>query len=263
MDKKLTCTLVIFIMLFLFLGYTVSGTYINKTALENSILSIAEMNKNSIFEINNITLFSSAFSDSEIQTNSSLNLKNLYQYTDIAIFLSTSNNELTHKNTLKNVSIENINFVKKPEIGTPNLYLKNVTEFTKEKYYEENKIDNKLDFNITSEDTIDFNTPTLFNNCANPISLSYVNNNIKTDFTLADAFSQITYDGTLLKHCGITLNSIQCEISFDIHITNNLDQNFICPIFLKIPLEAEDGSSIYDGKVLVKDTTKHTFYRYN
>lgn len=263
MDKKMTCLLVIFIMLFLFLGYTVSGTYINKIAFEKDVLNTASKNEETIFSIENITLFSSADSNAQIQANSSLNLQNLFQYTDIAIFLKPHGSELTNKNTLKTVYIDNINFVTKPEIGTPGLYYKNLSDFATSKHAEQNIIENKLDFEISSEDTAEFSTPILFNNCANPITLSYVNDNIKTDFTLADAFSQITYDGSLLKKCSVILSSIKCAISFDIHITNNLNQDFICPVYIKIPLEEKDGTSIYDGKILIKDTTNHTFYRYN
>lgn len=263
MNKKLTCILIIFIMLTLYLGYNVFGTYINKIAFEKDILNLANKNEETLFSINNITLFSSADSNTEIQSNASLSLKNLFQYTDIAIFLTPNGNELTYKNTLKNVYIDNIKFVTTPEVGTPTLYYKNLSDFATSKHLEENKIDDNLNFNISSEDNADLNTPTLYNNCANPITLSYINNNIKTDFTLADASKEITYDGSLLKKCSITLNSIECAISFDIHITNNLDQNFICPIYIKIPLESEDGSNIYDGKVQIKNTTNYTFYRYN
>lgn len=263
MDKLFTCTLVVFIMLSLFFGYTVLGTYINKTSFEKDVLNIANKNANPVFSINNITLFSSADSQAEIQSNSALNLKNLFQYTDIAIFLNPNGDNLTSENTLKDVFIDNINFATSPEVGAPSLYYKVLSDFSTSKHLEENKIDDKLEFNITSEDTADLSLPTLYNNCANPITLSYVNNNIKTDFTLADAFSQITYDGSLLKKCGIILSSIKSALSFDINITNNLNQNFKCPIYIEIPLDAEDGTSIYDGKVIVKDTTNYTFYRCN
>ena len=38
-----------------------------------------------------------------------------------------------------------------------------------------NIINEELKFEITSEDEADFNKPVLFNNCANPITLSYIN----------------------------------------------------------------------------------------
>lgn len=262
MNKKLTCILLIFFMLFIFLGYTSVSAYINKRNFEKDILDIAKNNEDPIFSIDNITLFSSANSDAEIQSNSTLNLKNLYQYTDIAIFITPHGDKLTYKNTLKEVFIDNINFVTIPEVGTPSLYYKNLSDFTTPKYVEENKIDKSLNFNISSEDNADLTAPTLYNNCANPITLSYINSNIKTNFTLANAFTQISYDGSLLKHCSVTLSSIKSALSFDIHIKNNQNEDFIYPVYIEIPLTTED-SSIYDGKILKKETTNHIFFKCN
>ena len=253
--------LLVLIIIFLFLSYTVSRAYINKATFEKDVIEIANKNEESIFTINNITLFSCADSKAEIQSNSSLTLNNLYQYTDIAIFINPVDENLTYKNTLKEVYIDNLKFVESPKEGIPALYYKNINDFATSSYIEDNKIENNMYFNITSQDDADLNTPILYNNCANPISLCYINNNIKTNYTLPDAFNQITYDGSLLKKCSIPLSTISCSLSFDIHIVNNLDQEFICPIYIKIPLELNDGTSIYDGKVLLKDTTNYTFYR--
>ena len=261
MDKsKFIFILFILIIIFLFLGYNVSRAYINKVTFEKDIVDIADKNSESIFSINNITLFSSADSKSEVQSNSSLTLNNLYQYTDIAIFIKPIEKDLSYKNTLKDLYIDNINYVSRPTDGNPSLYYKNINKFATSEFSEDNKIENDIHFNISAEDNEDLNTPTLYNNCANPITLCYVNSNIKTDFTLPDAFSQITYDGSLLKKCGIPLSSIACSISFDIHITNNNNQEFICPIYIEIPLDI-NGSNIYDGKALLKNNTNYTFYR--
>ena len=62
---------------------------------------------------------------------------------------------------------------------------------------EENIIKDELEFNISQEDQTDLSKPTLYNNCANPITLSYINQNIKTDYTIIDTTNPITYDGTL------------------------------------------------------------------
>lgn len=262
MDKlKIILLLLVLLFIFIFLGYNVSMAYLNKTTFEKDILEIASKNEEAIFTINNITLFSSSDSKSEVQSNSSLKLNNLYQYTDIAIFFKPLDDNLSYKNTLKDVYIDNINFVNAPTDGTPSLYYKNIKKFATSEYQEESKLEKDLHFKISSEENESLDSPLLYNNCANPITLCYVNNNIKTDFTLPDAFSQITYDGSLLKKCGIPLSAIACSVSFDIHITNNLDQEFICPIYLNMPLELEDGKTIYDGKVLQKIDTNYTFYR--
>jgi len=262
-EIKFILILFILVIIFLLLSYNVSRGYINKASFEKDILEIANKNEEKIFLINNITMFSSANSDAEVRPNSTLNINNLYQYTDIAFFLRPVQEELTYKNTLKELYIDNIKFVNIPNEGTPSLYYKSIHNFATSKYSDDNIINDKLQFNISSEDLADLNTPTLYNNCANPITLSYLNNNIKKDYTLPNAFTQIAYDGSLLKRCSITLSSITASLSFDIHITNNLDQQFVCPIYLEIPLELKDGTSIYDGKVLLNNDTKYTFYRYN
>lgn len=258
--RKFIIILIILILIFLLLSYNVSRAYFNKINFEKEVLEIAEKNSESIFIINNITFFSSANSKYEIKSNSSLTLNNLFQYTDIAIFINPVNKELSYKNTYKDVFINNINFINTPSLGIPNLYYKNINEFTTPNFKEENKIENDLSFSISSESSTDLSTPILYNNCANPISLCYVNNNIKTDYTLPDAFSQITYDGSLLKKCGVTLSTIACSLSFDIHIINNLDEEYVCPIYIEIPLESST-ENIYNGKILEKNNINNTFYR--
>lgn len=57
------------------------------------------------------------------------------------------------------------------------------------------------------------------------------------------------------------LSSLNCNVSFDIFITNNLDQEFKCSVFLDIPLENEE-LSIYDGNLKVTKDTNFSFYRY-
>lgn len=119
-----------------------------------------------------------------------------------------------------------------------------------------------MDFAITSDDNINLDKPTLYNNLANPITLSYVNSNIKTDYTLTNTTNPITYDGSLLKKCNVLLNTISCNFSFDIYITNNLDQEFKCTIYIDVPLEQKD-KSIYDGNITLKnDKANFIFYRY-
>ena len=127
---------------------------------------------------------------------------------------------------------------------------------------EHNIISDMLDFNISSEDKADLNTPTLFNNLANPITLSYVNQNIKSDYTITNTSSPITYDGSLLKTCNIDLNSINCNLSFDINITNNLNQNFTTTVFIGIPLQ-DNENLITNGNIKLTKDVNYKFYRYN
>lgn len=126
---------------------------------------------------------------------------------------------------------------------------------------EENKIQENLDFIITSEDEANLDTPTLYNNLANPITLSYVNQNIKSDYTITDTSVPITYDGSLLKRCNVDLSSISCKLSFDLYIANNLEEEFKTTVFIDIPLEIQE-KSIYDGNINMTQNCNFAFYRY-
>ena len=262
--KKIFFLIIVLILLILsvcFLAFKTFNYFNNKYSFEKDILDISNKNKEPIFSINKITFFSSCDSDVSIKSNSSFILENLRQYTDIGIFLDTNSKEFTLENTLKKVYIKNIQFKNLPEIGTPALYYKDLNKFATADFLEKNIINDTLEFNISQEDKIDFSTPTLYNNCANPITLSYVNSNIKTDYAILDVGSELTYDGNLLKKCNILLNSINCNVCFDIYIVNNLDQEFKCSISFDIPLK-DDNSSIYDGNFMVDNKTNYTFYRY-
>ncbi len=264
MDKKKLILTIITIILFVvvfFLIYLLFYKFVLKRSLENSFLSFANKNENTTFRIDNVTFFSSCDAKNKSLSNTNFTIENLYQYTDIALFISSNKEEKTLENTLKSVYIDNIKITKTPELGEPKLYYKNLQNFAKSEIVEENLISDRLDFNITSKDEADLSSPTLYNNLANPITLSYVNQNIKNDYTLTDTSNPITYDGSLLKTCNVLLNSISSSISFDVHITNHLNQEFKCSVFLDLPLETEE-KSIYDGNITYKKDTNFIFYRY-
>lgn len=235
-------------------GYSDSEKYLD------SIYKIQEYNNEKIFTIEKITYFSSSDANIETNSNSSFTISDLYQYTDIAIFINPNSENLTNKNTLKSVTLKNIDFLLKPSIGTQALYYKNINDFATSNFSKKNLIENSINFDTTSENTIDYSKPILYNNCANPITLCYINSSIQKKYTLNNAISNIAHNGSLLKACGITLNSIACKISFEIEIINNLDETYLCPITLNIPLST-DISTIYDGSLTLKDTTNYTFIR--
>ena len=224
------------------------------------MLKFQEENSDTIFSINNITYFSSCGADATTNSNSSFAISNLHQYTDIAIFINPNSDQLTQKNTLKSVSLNNISYILSPNDGTPSLYYKNINDFSKDTYSEENLINNSITFSTTSEDSIDYSSPILYNNCANPITLTYINKNIQDRYTLSNNIKNISHNGSLLKICGITLNSISCKIGFNIRITNNLDEVYDCPIIITIPLSTEN-STIYNGNLALKDSTNYNFIK--
>ena len=221
MNKKKNLLIVIIVILLVFIffvSFFIFNRHMLKANFENDILPFASKNQNTIFKINKITFFSSCDAKNKTASNSNFTIEDLYQYTDIALFITSTSEEKTFENTLKKVSINNIKFTSSPTLGEPKLYYKNINNFAKSEISEENLINENLDFNITSEDEVNLDKPTLYNNLANPIVLSYINHNIKTDYTITDTSTPMTYDGSLLKRCNILLNNIACSFSFDVYV---------------------------------------------
>ena len=251
------------IIILVFLFNQVYNKLKRKKNFESDVASFSEKNEKTVFSIDKIVFFSSCDSKNKTSSQTNFTIENLYAYTDIAIFLNNDNlheNDTT-ENTLKNVKITNIKFTKKPELGTGNLYYKNVNDFAKSEINENNKIENELQFETTSASETDLSKPVLYNNCANPITLSYVNQNIKTDYTMTDTQNPITYNGKLLKRCGVSVKSINTSISFDIEIENNKNHKFRTTVYFDIPYENEE-KSINDGSIVVENKTNFNFYRY-
>ena len=257
MDKKKKILTIIIFILFIIvfiLAYLLFQKYVIKSNFEKEILPFANKNNKTVFKINKIVLFSNCDAKNKTGSSNNFTIENLYQYTDIAIFINhSSTEEKTLENTFQKVSINNIQYTSPPELGEPKLYFKGFNQFAKSDFVVENEITDPFDFTITSEDEANLDTPTLYNNSANPITLSYVNQNIKSDYTITDTSIPITYDGSLLKKCNVSLQSIACTLSFDIYITNNLAEEFKSTVFINIPLETPE-KTIYDGNLMLHKT---------
>ena len=262
-NKKIILSIITFILFIIvfFLSFLLFQKYVIKTNFENKVLDFKKKNYKDIFNINEITFFSSADAKNKNALKSNFTIENLYQYTDIAFYINSPQKEKTLENTLKSVSIENINFSQLPSLGSPKLYYKNLNNFAQSTINESNIIHDKLEFQTTAENEINLDTPTLYNNLANPIVISYVNENIRPDYTITNTKDPITYDGSLLKKCNIPLSSINCNFSFDLFITNNLNQKFKANVQIAIPLE-DNEKIIYNGNLILKQNTNFNFYRY-
>jgi len=253
MKKKTIFLLFLLIILIFSIGIYFYITHIK-------INSNIPTTKNSkvIFSIDKITYFSSA--NAEIEISNDTKFKNLMQYTDIALFINNKNSSeiFTEENTLKELYISNIKFNTLPKLGQPNLYYKNLNNFATNKYNTNDIINTNLNFTISDKEEIDYNLPILYNNCANPITLCYINSNILDTYSISNNTNSFYYDGSLLKHCNILLSSIKCNMSFDIFIVNNLNQKFKTTINIDIPLQS-NSSSIYSGNFILEDDTNFVF----
>lgn len=253
-------TIILILVLGLLISHVMSKRN-QKIAFEQTYLPFAEKNESTVFSVSQIVFFSSSDAKTKASSKSNFTIENLYAYTDIAIFLSRLSDELTLENTLKEAKITNIEFTQKPELGTPHLYFKGLPHFAKSMIPEGETIDHDFAFTISSEENSDLNEPILYNNCANPITLSYVNESIKNDYTITDTSNPITYDGSLLKRCNIALDSLTTSLSLTIELTNYLEQKFKTTLSFTIPYE-ENEQSINNGSITLKKQIPSYFYRY-
>ena len=252
--KKLLIPIIILIVLaislLIFIVFNYLPIFYSNNNFENDVLAFANKNSKTVFSIDEITLFSSCDVKNKLSGKSSFTVENLFAYTDIAIFINKNSQESTLENTLKDVTLKNFSIDKSL---LPN-QLENSSENLK-------PIDSELSFDTISNETSDFSNPVLYNNCANPITLSYIIENVKTDYTISDTSIPITYNGSLLKRCAVPISNIASKISFEIYITNYNDEKFKSKVFISIPFK-NDTNSVYDGNITLKQNTNFVFYQY-
>lgn len=239
------------------------GIYSINEEFSNYIDELNRLNSKTVFSIDRIYLYSSADATSNETTKPVWDL-NVVQFTDIAIFINNrSENGVTYENTIKELTIDNVKF-NGFKIGKQDLYYKNVNDFAKLTNLEENKINDSIKFNIINSGSADYSKPTIYSNCQNPITLEYVNTEMKEDTIISDISTPLTYDGSLLKKGGILLSQIGGTISFTITIINNYNQKYIATVYIDIPLEDSlSTASIYDGKIIknIENTNLVKFIR--
>ena len=259
--KKIKILVIIFIIILIILifiyGKIIQKHLINRRMV-NNFIEISKNNEEQVFKIEKIILCSSA---NAIDRSEEKNLQDLdiYQYTDIAVYIDNGE-ELSNKNTIKKLYIDNISLEGNDEFGNKSLKYKNLLEFgLKQEILDEN-IDSKenIEFNIiyTNEENekANYNDPTFYTDCSNPITLQYVNYNLVNGYKLNENES-VSFDGNILKATGINSKDIDCKVKFKINLINNQNEKYSCWINFKIPLD-----DIYDGTTMKYRTTKGSKY---
>ena len=212
----------------------------------NQMVEIAEENESPIFSIQRILLYNSAnaVDNSEDQSLSNMSIS---QFTDISIYIDNSQTvaDLTDENTIKELYIDNISITSKSENGTKILNYKNPLNFGKYQNIDEPE-DDRIYFNIvnTNEENENHNydEPTFYTDCSNPISLGFLNKDLLTNYSVSNDSSSVSFNGKVLQEAGVNLDDINYTLNFTIHIVNNLNQKFAYNMKLDVDL---DG--IYDG----------------
>lgn len=237
--------------------------YANNKKFAEDINNFAKLNAKTVFSIDKIYMYSSAGATENKEDRPVWNL-NINQYTDIALYINNrSEQTLNYENAIKNIYIENIRF-SGFEQGKPSLYYKDINDFGKLSVRDENKIEDRLDFKVINDGEINYSEAQIYADCLNPITVQYVNKDIKTNEIISDISTDVIYDGSLLRKTGVILSKINCVLAFDVIIFNFYNQKFIANVYIDIPLEDTDvGTTIYDGKFVKKleNTNLIKFFR--
>lgn len=232
---------------------------------EKSAIEIYEMNKEPVFRVSKIIKYSSA---EAIDNSSGQNLQDMsiHQYSDMAFYIDNLTDELTEKNTIKELYLDNFNVEVEYDKGEHVLYYKNPLTISKFRMIPENEIKDELRYNIiyTNEDNEEtsYETPVFFTDCSNPITLSFVNKNIVENYKVTKENGLVSFDGRMLNNLDIDLEELSPKVSFSIHIKNNLDEVYRCDVSANLRLENEEGS-VKSGYIIeITDNIEYyNFYR--
>lgn len=209
------------------------------------LTQIYERNKEQVFKISKIIKYSSA---EAIDNSAEQNLQDIsiHQYSDIAIYLNNSGEELTQKNTVKELYLDNFSIDVGYKYGTPTLYYKNPLEISKFRIIEENEIQDKLEYEIINTNkenqSSNYNKPVFFADCSNPITLGYINKDIINNYQVTKENGLVAFDGRIFNIIDLNMKELSPKIHFTIHVKNYLNEEYSCNASVNLPLETEDGS---------------------
>ena len=252
-------------VIFLLYYHFILLTSFAKNKFTNQMVEISDENENSIFNIQKILVYSSATAvdNSEDQ---SLKDVSISQFSDISIYIDNTSyiTDLTNENTIKELYIDNIVINSNSDKGSKMLNYKSPLTFGKYSSLE-TPSNNRIDFNIVNTNSEnekhDYNTPTFYTDCSNPITLGYLNKDLLTNYSVNDSANTISFNGKVLKEANVDLNDVNYTLNFNIHIVNNLNQKFSYNMSLNVDLN-DDNGGIYNGYVYRGKTTSGKEYRF-
>ena len=218
---------------------------------------IERSDENSTFHIERLLIYSNA-SVINNSNNSSLNDMSICQYSDISIYIDNKleNSELTDENTVKQLYIDNITI--SPQLkhkGKKLLNYKNPLIFGKYTNIEQYEND-RIDFNIVNNNdqnySNNYNDPTFYTDCSNPITLGYLNKNVVKSFSISDTSNTVSFNSRVFKEANVSLEDLNYQLDFTINIVNYLDQKFSCDLNIDIDFDdsfLENGYSFKGAEI--------------
>ncbi len=253
---------ILLVVILLFLCYRVINRIFLKVNFESNIENLSTLNASTVFSIEKVALYSSASGVQKEETSSASWIMDISQYTDIAIYLN-SPTSYSDETAIQALWIDSISFVSDitEESSNQSLNYKNIYEFGKVSDLTTLTNPFSISYEILSANqTIDYTKPQMYETYDNPITLEFVNKNIKENQTIQNTSDSLEFNGSLLKRANILLEEITPKMKFTIHILNNLNQEFICNYYLEVPLKDAE-KSIYDGSYYTEIQNPGLFYR--
>lgn len=222
------------------------------------------------FQIGQILVYSSAYAKDSSEKGGLTDIS-ISQFSDIAIYIDNKKNseELTEKNTINKLYIDNISVTIGQENPQIKIGYKNPKLFGK--YNSVLDADNsRIDFTVAhsnmessqigtqrieneEDDSNLSNVPTFYTDCSNPIILSFVNENIMEHLNYKNKY--VAFSGAILETAKVNLNVIKPKISFDIHLFNNYNEEYVRSVYLDVEFEnSKTKSKITDGYIIQYDS---------
>ena len=185
---------------------------VGKQIYSEEAVKFVEENKEPVFKIGKIILYSSA---NAIDNSNGL-LKNfdISQFTDIEIYIDNTakSKEITAENTINQMYIDNIKISGAQNSGDKVINYKNPLECGKYVDIDNFREDGIL-FKIVNSNkknqTADYNEPIFYTDCSNPISLGYINTNVLTNCELTANSGSISFDGSILIIANIDIENLK------------------------------------------------------
>ncbi len=268
-EKKAVIISFVFLFTVIFgYWYLIFSPMLRNMQFANQAYAFVVGNEEPIFKIKEIILYSSAYAVDKSEGEVLKDL-DIHQFTDISISIDNKSyiSDLSNKNTVSELYIDNIKITKNSDKGKAMLNYKNPYSFGK--FQDSNEQSDRIDFNIlhTNADNAnnDFSSPTFFTDCSNPITLGYLNKNIKTNDEILKSNEKIDFNGKLLKISNVPIEDISYNLNFQIHLKNSLEESYVYAVDLNVPLE-DSNSSIYDGyifKVMHNQSKSYYFLKEN
>lgn len=139
---------------------------------------------------------------------------------------------------------------------------KNSLDFGK---YKDLTTTNRINFKVVrsneENENNNYDEPTFYTDCSNPITLGFLNKNILTDYSVSADANSVSFNGKVLQEAGISLDDINYTLSFTIHLVNNVGQKFAYNMKLDVNLDDENGG-IFNGYTNTTNTTSGDEFKF-